>query len=1303
MSALKSFGTIFALQETEFIPTAELTRLRWERRCSSDGKASIVFSQQWATCLKAHHSKERYVLGLFKSSKGSVIIGSVYLPDVSHPDVLDTYQHVLSELHRDVCDLRGRFARQACVCLGVDANVELPAHYRDRVGREEEESEGEMYYLTGEGVAGKEEAASCSAERRREETRRVMRSSLLNFMLALQLKAGNTFQRRSPTWESYSRSHRRGLTEPHAVLDYLFVPREWDVASSEQHWLYHKGGREQTSRLSDHKLLHLCARAPGAVVPWKTGARQASLVGYRLESCADELSARTTLDCRVDVVQKAVSGFPLPERMARDILDSFTQDSIDFDTAGSSYQRPPTRPPALQRLLEVRRVTPKGAPEYKPLMKKINQHRRDYRRLRLEYELPGSRRKTKHRILSIKEEEDREYWKEEILKMIKGKVEDEVVRMKNKQLVGDLRRQACASGALPTATLTLGTMMQARGRLHTRRATGEDRIPAEMLKRMPWKTLRVMHRLFERIFLGQERYPKNWRKILVSVMPKKSKITDVGDTRLLCVGNVIGKWYSMCVVTLGEAFMDSAGLFTKLGLYGFCKGRKSYEITSTLTHLGKHASKWKGAPMHTAVADVYQAFDHCTIESFHNAMKFCNIPLLIQCALLDPLTHSEMEVTCEGMSFQAGSWDRVIKTGGPEGPFAFNCIVVAMWSQTLLEWDRQSLGYEIALRPRSGEEEAIRLRYNHALWADNVVVIASSKEKLQRQMIELTDALHAWHLAWKPSSLEYIVFGEPLTWNEDQDEIDERMDLIISSNTPQFVLPHAVLQHLVPEIDGATAYRFRRKSEIVLLGTAIPCRFDMPNHHAVDHRIEEGRRSFWADIRYYRSKAIPLMNRFQRYQVNVQAVVLHGLEAQVADNVALERLKVFEGSCLTKILHTRQRPDESLNEWTHRKHERSRTAFKDKGFQPLVQRFLLKQWHFAIDVAEFAQHATTVLPQGARAWRDSRCALLSYGSLDDEWRTLTGTEMRRHMSKRRRTTFDKEDLETYKRQKQGPESVGFRTWHWPFQEFFGKRWWDSLQPSMWTEFARHTVGENLFALFQSQLKGIVRGQRDQQMEEDEEGDLERQRRLKEEEKQKEITARRLAITNMMATDWDFKQEGIGIEIVGDSLTVIKWLTGQWAVQQYGYLKRTYNIINIMGGLAEMYGVRAAANGRDLFKHEFREFNEKADRLTHEAREGHVHEYNKQFSPNTFDVWKPIAVRGNFDGGKSAEGTACGAFLDMAVIPRQCVSNSYDKVVWIEIWERAWLLEPHQTVTDAELSAAECTVHALTCLLSRFFL
>ena len=106
--------------------------------------------------------------------------------------------------------------------------------------------------------------------------------------------------------------------------------------------------------------------------------------------------------------------------------------------------------------------------------------------------------------------------------------------------------------------------------------------------------------------------------------------------------------------------------------------------------------------------------------------------------------------------------------------------------------------------------------------------------------------------------------------------------------------------------------------------------------------------------------------------------------------------------------------------------------------------------------------------------------------------------MRRHMSKRVRVDSQK-DLEKYKRQKRGAEPVGYRTWQWPFEQFFGKRWWDTFNASKWAEFAEATVGSSLFALFQSQLKGILKETGNQHMEEDKERYLEKERREKDEE------------------------------------------------------------------------------------------------------------------------------------------------------------------------------------------------------------
>jgi hypothetical protein len=223
------------------------------------------------------------------------------------------------------------------------------------------------------------------------------------------------------------------------------------------------------------------------------------------------------------------------------------------------------------------------------------------------------------------------------------------------------------------------------------------------------------------------------------------------------------------------------------------------------------------------------------------------------------------------------------------------------------------------------------------------------------------------------------------------------------------------------------------------------------------------------------------------------------------------------------------------------------------------------------------------------------------------------------------------------------------------------------------------------------------------MEEEGGNEATRKRRRKEEEVQNEIIARRLAITNMKATEWDFKTHGFGVEICGDSLLIISWLLGRWAITDYTYRKRIGYIIDIMSSLTEIYGVRAPSNGRDPFKHEFREVNEHADRLTHDAREGRSHEWKRSFCmTHTHGHITPIALRGSFDGGKSEDGVGCGAWLEAAFISRSDrIEGKFSTVSWQLVWEKAWLIPSESTVTQAELSAAECTVHNIVRLLGEF--
>eukprot|EP00959_Pyramimonas_sp_CCMP1952_P010244 214312-Pyramimonas_sp.AAC.1 len=55
-----------------------------------------------------------------------------------------------------------------------------------------------------------------------------------------------------------------------------------------------------------------------------------------------------------------------------------------------------------------------------------------------------------------------------------------------------------------------------------------------------------------------------------------------------------------------------------------------------------------------------------------------------------------------------------------------------------------------------------------------------------------------------------------------------------------------------------------------------------------------------------------------------------------------------------------------------------------------------------------------------------------------------------------------------------------------------------------------------------------------------------------------------------------------------------------------YQRRIETLINKLDEMQDIYSVRPPEAGLDFFSHSFREWNQRADLLTHQARQGHVY-------------------------------------------------------------------------------------------------
>eukprot|EP00959_Pyramimonas_sp_CCMP1952_P332166 6955319-Pyramimonas_sp.AAC.1 len=94
-------------------------------------------------------------------------------------------------------------------------------------------------------------------------------------------------------------------------------------------------------------------------------------------------------------------------------------------------------------------------------------------------------------------------------------------------------------------------------------------------------------------------------------MPKAKDITKLSDTRALVLLSSLSKWYTSCLVDIAEGHLKRAPHY--LHSYGFCKGRRTHEITAMLKHVTTPALEWgKDETLHLAALDVQTAFDNVT-------------------------------------------------------------------------------------------------------------------------------------------------------------------------------------------------------------------------------------------------------------------------------------------------------------------------------------------------------------------------------------------------------------------------------------------------------------------------------------------------------------------------------------------------------------------------------------------------------------------------------------------------------------------------------------------------------------------
>ncbi|HVX00978.1 MAG TPA: reverse transcriptase family protein, partial [Candidatus Babeliaceae bacterium] len=289
---------------------------------------------------------------------------------------------------------------------------------------------------------------------------------------------------------------------------------------------------------------------------------------------------------------------------------------------------------------------------------------------------------------------DREWFKTEKMKVIKEKVQ-----LKRAYLDG---------------SITMEELKLTLRRMKRRKTPGPDGVPTECYRNLPGPALQVLLLILNHV-MRSEKGLQEWKSSTIQTLHKGGPVDQLNNYRPIALLNVSYKIFTRILYQRMYCVMEGEGLLSD-AQGGWRKGISTATKISTLIGVIQD-SKDKNKPLHLVYIDIRKAYDtieYWMLQRVLSEMGFSpKIKRLIQ--NLYKGVHSDV-VTAYGKSGKINI-KRGVRQGCPLSPLLF-----MLCMEPLLHWLKESrMGYKV-------DEE---LQINVQAWADDVVLIARSREEMQ--------------------------------------------------------------------------------------------------------------------------------------------------------------------------------------------------------------------------------------------------------------------------------------------------------------------------------------------------------------------------------------------------------------------------------------------------------------------------------------------------------------------------------------------------------------------------------------------
>ena len=180
---------------------------------------------------------------------------------------------------------------------------------------------------------------------------------------------------------------------------------------------------------------------------------------------------------------------------------------------------------------------------------------------------------------------------------------------------------------------------------------------------------------------------------------------------------------------------------------GFRSGFSTEDHIFTIVNLIEKTAEYN-LPIWIAAIDYEKAFDTVEHDSLWEALSRAGVgPIYIR--TLAALYAGQTGVVVDELQSRSFNIKRGTKQGDPLSPSIFNAVLEQAFDEVLPRWHKRKYGFDVGYS--SGHERLTNLRF-----ADDVLLIASSKRQLTRMMHELMEACGRVGLVMHPDKTKIL-------------------------------------------------------------------------------------------------------------------------------------------------------------------------------------------------------------------------------------------------------------------------------------------------------------------------------------------------------------------------------------------------------------------------------------------------------------------------------------------------------------------------------------------------------------------